>query len=110
MAKAKNPRSTPPRSKNAVNQPAVAETQKPALEVTAKPGASTMESVADKPRTPVEVAPRSGVSRPVDMESEIRARAYQLYQERGGTPGHQHEDWARAEREITARSQHQRSA
>ena len=43
----------------------------------------------------------------VDIEAEIRRRAYELYQERGGTPGHEDEDWLVAEREILARYQQQ---
>lgn len=41
----------------------------------------------------------------VDLESQIRQRAYELYQERGCTAGHEHEDWLRAEREVRARQQ-----
>jgi hypothetical protein len=39
----------------------------------------------------------------VDMATQIRERAYQLYQERGSAPGHETEDWFKAEREILAR-------
>jgi Protein of unknown function (DUF2934) len=31
---------------------------------------------------------------------QIAARAYEIYLERGGTGGNQHEDWVRAEREL----------
>jgi Protein of unknown function (DUF2934) len=31
---------------------------------------------------------------------EIRRRAYEIYQERGGLPGHELEDWLQAEREF----------
>jgi hypothetical protein len=31
---------------------------------------------------------------------EIERRAYELYQERGGNPGGDREDWLRAEREL----------
>jgi hypothetical protein len=44
------------------------------------------------------------------MEAKIRERAYQLYVERGSTPGHENEDWLRAEREILASKSHQQSA
>jgi hypothetical protein len=47
---------------------------------------------------------------PIDLEPKIRERAYQLYIERGSTPGHENEDWLRAEREITARQSHQQTA
>ncbi len=33
-------------------------------------------------------------------EEEIRRRAYELYEQRGRKPGYEHEDWARAEREL----------
>ena len=45
-----------------------------------------------------------------DLEVKIRERAYQLYVERGSTPGHENEDWLRAEREILAGKSHQQSA
>jgi len=45
-----------------------------------------------------------------DLEAKIRERAYQLYQERGNTPGFENEDWLRAEREILARQNHQHTA
>lgn len=45
-----------------------------------------------------------------DLEAKIRERAYQLYQERGSTPGFENEDWFRAEREILARQSHQQTA
>jgi hypothetical protein len=45
-----------------------------------------------------------------DLEVKIRERAYQLYVEQGSTPGHENEDWLRAEREILARQNHQQTA
>ncbi len=38
-----------------------------------------------------------------NVEEEIRQRAYELYQERGGEHGRAHEDWLRAEAEVRAR-------
>jgi len=35
-------------------------------------------------------------------EEKIRRRAYELYLERGGEPGHDLEHWLQAERELTA--------
>jgi hypothetical protein len=46
----------------------------------------------------------------VDVEGEIRQRAYQLYEQRGFVSGHENEDWLTAEREILARSHGQQSA
>jgi hypothetical protein len=33
-------------------------------------------------------------------EESIRRRAYEMYLERGGEPGHELEDWLQAEREL----------
>lgn len=46
---------------------------------------------------------------PINLEDEIRRRAYEIFEERGRTPGDEHEDWLRAEREVLARY-HQQSA
>ncbi len=56
---------------------------------------------------PFEVKKKSST---VDLEEEIRIRAYQLYEERGYTPGHEDEDWLVAEREILGRHDQQQSA
>jgi hypothetical protein len=42
------------------------------------------------------------------MEDEIRQRAYELYQERGGQHGFDQEDWSRAEAEILSKYQRER--
>ena len=42
---------------------------------------------------------------PINLKDEIRRRAYELFQERGGVPGNEHEDWLQAEREVLARYQ-----
>jgi hypothetical protein len=52
---------------------------------------------------------RSAFSAP-PIEEEIRRRAYELYEQRGGTPGCESEDWLRAEQEIVARHQQQLGA
>jgi|SRR5882724_9508483 len=46
----------------------------------------------------------------VNLEEQIRVRAYQLYEERGYTPGHENDDWLVAEREILGRHDTQQSA
>ena len=38
----------------------------------------------------------------VSIEDIIRLRAYEIYLQRGATPGNQHEDWKVAEREVRA--------
>lgn len=37
-------------------------------------------------------------------QKEIAQRAYAIYLERGGTPGHELEDWIRAERELAQKN------
>jgi hypothetical protein len=44
---------------------------------------------------------------PVNLEEEIRRRAYEIYQQRGGAPGSEMEDWLNAEREVRKRYQQQ---
>lgn len=36
----------------------------------------------------------------VELDAEIRRRAYKLYEERGRTDGHASEDWVQAEAEV----------
>ena len=64
----------------------------------------TMPEAASSPETKMPSASET------DLNAEIRRRAYELYQERGGTPGHEDEDWLLAEREVLARYNQQRSA
>src|SRR5262245_19359256 len=40
---------------------------------------------------------------PIDLESEIRRRAYELYEQRGCVAGFDRDDWLVAEREVRAR-------
>jgi Protein of unknown function (DUF2934) len=37
---------------------------------------------------------------PRAAEDEVRRRAYELYEERGGEQGHDWDDWFRAEQEV----------
>ncbi|MFZ0284412.1 MAG: DUF2934 domain-containing protein [Terriglobales bacterium] len=86
MPRAKTPRTTTPPNKQVLTMP----------EVTSV--------------SPVRKASPSGNSTTADLEAQIRLRAYELYQERGYTPGQENEDWLRAEREVMTREHHQRSA
>ncbi|HLE46863.1 MAG TPA: DUF2934 domain-containing protein [Candidatus Thermoplasmatota archaeon] len=45
----------------------------------------------------------SGVRVPID--ADIRRRAYELYEGRGRTPGHEVDDWVQAERELRLREE-----
>jgi len=49
-------------------------------------------------------------TQPFDLETQIRERAYELYEERGRTPGQENEDWIRAEQEVMARQTQQARA
>jgi len=46
---------------------------------------------------------------PINLDDEIRKRAFELYQQRGAGPGGEAEDWLNAEREVRQRYR-QRSA
>lgn len=50
---------------------------------------------------------RKSVVVPINLEDEIRRRAYELYQQRGNAPGSEAEDWFAAEREVRQRYQQQ---
>jgi hypothetical protein len=81
-----------------------------------------------KPKTPAEIEERSAsqtvstaeptvtTSRNAVIEGnatvnldEVRRRAYELYEQRGGQHGLQDEDWYRAEQEIRARNNNSNS-
>lgn len=38
----------------------------------------------------------------VNIRERIAQRAYELYEQRGSTPGSEHDDWLRAEAEVRA--------
>jgi len=80
MARTKTPR-TPPRNHQVIPMP--------------DSGAVTL--VKKNPPVPS--------SQSSDLEQEIRQRAYELYQERGASDGHEQLDWLRAEEQVLARRQ-----
>jgi len=49
---------------------------------------------------------------PINLEDEIRRRAYELWEQHGRVEGHENEHWLLAEREVRERyrTQHQQSA
>jgi hypothetical protein len=65
-----------------------------------------LEMVKTEPRK--KVVPINRV--PVNLEDEIRRRAYELYVQRGSSSGSEAEDWLTAEREVRQRHQKQQSA
>ncbi len=57
------------------------------------------------PETKKSLAPQN-----LNLEEEIRRRAYELYEQRGCVAGYDHEDWLVAERQILDRyNQRQRA-
>jgi hypothetical protein len=79
MPRAKNPAATNPPNKQVITMP----------EASSKPA---VRKAASSPVSPT----------PIDLDDQIRRRAYELYEQRGGTPGSDHEDWLRAESEVRA--------
>jgi len=83
-----------------------------AVAAAAAPAPSKPEpKIAPESRKKLEVVksePRRVV--PINVEEEIRRRAYELYQQRGATPGGEREDWLAAEREVKQSYQQQQSA
>jgi Protein of unknown function (DUF2934) len=69
-------------------------------------GSSIRKVRAAKTKTDQGPAAGNG-STAVSLEDEIRARAYELYQQRGYAPGDEHQDWLAAERQIRARHNQQ---
>jgi len=65
--------------------------------------ASEAQSAAEARVQPANDGRRNIV--PINLEEEIRRRAYEIYEERGGISGDEHGDWLRAEREVLSRYQ-----
>lgn len=86
MPRAKNPRNSTSPNKQVISMPEVTST--PAIR---KNGGSSAPT-------------------PIDIEAQIRQRAYELYEQRGCAPGQETDDWFRAEREVLARNNQQQSA
>jgi len=57
--------------------------------------------MATQPRSKIQpITPTPTAPMPQALEDRIRARAYQLYEERGRLEGHALEDWLKAETEL----------
>jgi hypothetical protein len=106
MAKMKNPSGNKRKDETLVNTtatlPPVAASAEPAVPLKTN-GAREGAKMAM-----VKTASRATVM-PIDLEEEIRRRAYQLSENRGFTSGHETEDWLIAETEVLHRY-HQQSA
>jgi hypothetical protein len=69
--------------------------------VLAQPDAYTTESAQRVQQAPGDAIAARSVDHPTN--EEIRARAYEMYLERGGHHGLDFDDWVRAERELKRR-------
>jgi hypothetical protein len=70
---------------------------------TAGNGTTTRSRKATTPAQPVSAVTEPNNVVPINLEDEIRRRAYEIYLERGSTTGNEHEDWVAAEREVRER-------
>jgi hypothetical protein len=70
-----------------------------AREKTPKPSKTPTKSV----RKAKAATNGNGHSSPIDLEAEIRFRAYELYQRRAGMDGGEADDWLMAEKEVKAK-------
>jgi len=92
-------------------QPVTAETAPIQVKPEAKPKIKPEAKITTEPRKKLEVVktePRRVV--PINVEDEIRRRAYELYKQRGPGTGSEAEDWLAAEREVRQRYRQQQSA
>jgi hypothetical protein len=78
----------------------MARTKDPNGSLTAAPRKRTT-----KPSQPVVEAKKNVF--PINLDEEIRKRAYELYVQRGSLAGYENEDWLTAEREVLSRYQPQ---
>jgi DUF2934 family protein len=91
MAKAKTPRTSGgSRSKNVATMPENSVTQ-------------AESQAAAEPR-------KHSAPIPINLESEIRRRAYEISEQRGFEPGHEDQDWLTAEQEVMARYNQKQTA
>lgn len=56
-----------------------------------------------KPRSTSDPTPIDAGLRTPELEGKIRARAYEIYEQRGRDEGHHIEDWLQAEAEVTGK-------
>jgi DUF2934 family protein len=77
---------------------------------TPRNGNARTKQVATMPETSAVSTPEVKKNAPLDLEEEIRRRAYELFERRGCIPGYENEDWLVAEREVMARYNLQQSA
>jgi Protein of unknown function (DUF2934) len=70
----------------------------PVFVATAEAAPIAAKTTAAKPKTPALKTKAKKLE--LSLDDIIRLRAYEIYLQRGATPGNQHEDWQIAEREV----------
>jgi hypothetical protein len=58
---------------------------------------------------PAPKSKKAAAQKPKPTQDQIATRAYEIYLERGATPGDPMQDWLRAERELAASARKSRS-
>ncbi len=104
MPKEKKPRNPVSAKNSSAKKTELAATLNPVVEAPSletapviPPAKAAVKRAAKTPKT------RSAAkSVRISLDEVIRLRAYEIYLQRGGTPGNPHEDWAVAEREVRA--------
>lgn len=82
----------------------VANNAAPVPPVTAKAATEPVQGHEARDASKLQMKTDSRVSVvPINLEDEIRRRAYELSQRRGFASGHETEDWLRAENEVLQR-------
>lgn len=103
MARLKNPQGNKPKN-------TVVPNSAPAVPTTQVVAAGTTQTEANRPETRkleiVKTDSRTNVV-PMNLEDEIRRRAYELSRQRGFESGNATEDWLTAEREVLQRYRQQ---
>jgi hypothetical protein len=59
--------------------------------------------------TPTEVVSENQTGSAPDIVEQIRARAHELFEQRGREEGHDMDDWLQAEAEVTQQQQQQKA-
>ncbi len=90
-------------------QAVAAETAPTQVKPEIKPEARPEANITTEPRRKLEVVKTTEPRRvvPINVEDEIRRRAYELYKQRGTATGSAAEDWLAAEREVRQRYRQQ---
>lgn len=110
MARAKSPRNGGTRTKqatpetNVATMPEVTENNVATMPEVTEPTETKRPTNGEAPAADT----RKHVSPiPINVEDEIRRRAYEIFEQRGYSHGSDYEDWLAAEREVLARYRQQ---